>query len=52
MTELSHLDEQGRARMVDVGDKEETERRARAEALRHDVGRDAGGHRRRRRAQG
>jgi cyclic pyranopterin monophosphate synthase len=32
MTELSHLDEQGRARMVDVGDKEETERRARAEA--------------------
>ena len=32
MTELSHLDEQGRARMVDVGDKEETERRACAEA--------------------
>ena len=33
MTDLSHLDAQGRARMVDVGDKEETERRARAEAL-------------------
>jgi len=33
MTELSHLDAQGRARMVDVGDKDETERRARAEAL-------------------
>jgi cyclic pyranopterin phosphate synthase len=34
MTELSHLDAQGRARMVDVGDKDETERRARAAALR------------------
>jgi cyclic pyranopterin monophosphate synthase len=33
MTELSHLDAQGRARMVDVGDKDETERRARAEGL-------------------
>jgi len=32
MTELSHLDAQGRARMVDVGDKDETERRARAAA--------------------
>ena len=31
--ELSHLDERGRARMVDVGGKDETERRARAEAL-------------------
>ncbi|HMK92872.1 MAG TPA: cyclic pyranopterin monophosphate synthase MoaC [Thermoleophilia bacterium] len=33
MGELSHLDEQGRARMVDVGAKDETERVARAEAL-------------------
>jgi len=33
MTGLSHLDEQGRARMVDVGAKHETERVARAEAL-------------------
>ncbi len=32
MTELSHLDDQGRARMVDVGDKTATERLARAEA--------------------
>ncbi len=31
--ELSHIDEQGRARMVDVGAKDETERVARAEAL-------------------
>jgi cyclic pyranopterin phosphate synthase len=30
---LSHIDGQGRARMVDVGDKDETERVARAEAL-------------------
>jgi molybdenum cofactor biosynthesis protein MoaC/molybdopterin converting factor subunit 1 len=30
--ELTHLDPSGRARMVDVGDKPETERRARAEA--------------------
>jgi cyclic pyranopterin phosphate synthase len=30
--ELSHLDERGRAAMVDVGDKDETERVARAEA--------------------
>ena len=30
--ELSHLDEAGRARMVDVGAKAETERRARARA--------------------
>lgn len=29
---LSHLDDAGRARMVDVGDKDETDRRARAEA--------------------
>ena len=29
---LSHLDESGRAKMVDVGDKEETRREARAEA--------------------
>ena len=32
MTELSHIDARGRARMVDVGAKEETERVARAEA--------------------
>ena len=32
MRELSHLDERGRAPMVDVGDKAETERVARAEA--------------------
>ncbi|MHC4472657.1 MAG: cyclic pyranopterin monophosphate synthase MoaC [Planctomycetota bacterium] len=31
MSELSHLDEHGKARMVDVGDKEETERAALAE---------------------
>ena len=31
--DLSHLDERGRARMVDVGGKDETERVARAEAL-------------------
>jgi cyclic pyranopterin phosphate synthase len=30
---LSHLDERGRPRMVDVGDKEETERRAVARGL-------------------
>jgi cyclic pyranopterin monophosphate synthase len=30
---LSHLDESGSARMVDVGEKQETERRAKAEAL-------------------
>jgi cyclic pyranopterin phosphate synthase len=30
---LSHLDEQGRARMVDVGDKAESDRRAAAEGL-------------------
>ena len=29
---LTHLDEEGRARMVDVGDKDVTDRRARAEA--------------------
>ena len=29
---LTHLDEQGRARMVDVGDKDDTRRRARAAA--------------------
>jgi cyclic pyranopterin phosphate synthase len=33
VSELSHIDEQGRARMVDVGAKDETERVARAEAL-------------------
>ena len=33
MTDLTHIDERGRARMVDVGDKDETDRRARAEAL-------------------
>ena len=33
MTDLSHIDDQGRARMVDVGGKDETDRRARAEAL-------------------
>jgi cyclic pyranopterin monophosphate synthase len=32
LRELSHLDERGRAAMVDVGDKDETERVARAEA--------------------
>jgi cyclic pyranopterin phosphate synthase len=32
MTELSHVDARGRARMVDVGAKDETERVARAEA--------------------
>jgi cyclic pyranopterin monophosphate synthase len=32
MTELSHIDASGQAHMVDVGDKEETERAARAEA--------------------
>ena len=30
LRELSHVDERGRARMVDVGDKDETERVARA----------------------
>lgn len=30
---FSHLDERGRARMVDVGEKDETERKARAEAV-------------------
>ena len=30
MNGLSHLDDQGRARMVDVGDKAVTARRARA----------------------
>ncbi len=34
MTGLSHIDERGRARMVDVGGKDETERVARAEATR------------------
>jgi cyclic pyranopterin phosphate synthase len=33
MDELTHLDRQGRARMVDVGDKAATDRRARARAL-------------------
>jgi cyclic pyranopterin monophosphate synthase len=31
--ELSHLDERGRARMVDVGSKQESERKARAQAI-------------------
>ncbi len=31
--ELSHIDDQGHARMVDVGSKPESERRARAEAV-------------------
>jgi cyclic pyranopterin phosphate synthase len=33
MEKLSHLDEQGQARMVDVGAKPDTERRARAQAV-------------------
>jgi cyclic pyranopterin phosphate synthase len=33
MDELTHLDEQGRARMVDVSDKAPSDRRARARAL-------------------
>jgi cyclic pyranopterin monophosphate synthase len=33
VSDLSHLDERGRARMVDVGAKDETERRAVAEAF-------------------
>ncbi|MBE7560712.1 cyclic pyranopterin monophosphate synthase MoaC [bacterium] len=33
MNELTHLDERGRARMVDVGDKSATDRQARAEAI-------------------
>ena len=33
MSELTHLDAEGRARMVDVGDKPATERRAVARAL-------------------
>lgn len=33
MSDLSHIDERGRARMVDVGGKDETDRRARAEAF-------------------
>ena len=33
MSDLTHIDERGRARMVDVGGKGETDRRARAEAL-------------------
>lgn len=33
MSDLTHIDERGRARMVDVGTKDETDRRARAEAL-------------------
>ena len=35
MSELTHLDAQGRARMVDVGAKAATERRAVAEAIVH-----------------
>ncbi len=33
MSELTHLDESGRARMVDVGDKPTTDRVARAQAI-------------------
>ena len=33
MSELTHLDETGRARMVDVGDKPSTDRRAVARAV-------------------
>ena len=33
LDDLTHLDDQGRARMVDVGDKAETRRIATAEAL-------------------
>ena len=33
MSELTHLDETGRARMVDVGDKPATDRRAVARAV-------------------
>jgi cyclic pyranopterin phosphate synthase len=33
LNDLSHIDERGRARMVDVGGKDETDRAARAEAL-------------------
>jgi len=33
VSDLTHIDERGRARMVDVGGKDETDRRARAEAL-------------------
>jgi cyclic pyranopterin phosphate synthase len=33
VSDLTHIDERGRARMVDVGGKAETDRRARAEAL-------------------
>jgi len=33
VSDLTHIDERGRARMVDVGGKGETDRRARAEAL-------------------
>ena len=33
MSDLSHIDERGRAHMVDVGGKDETDRAARAEAL-------------------
>ena len=33
METLTHVDEQGRARMVDVGDKPNTKRRALAQAM-------------------
>jgi cyclic pyranopterin phosphate synthase len=33
VSELPHLDDQGAARMVDIGAKEQTERYARAEAM-------------------
>ncbi len=33
MTDFTHLDNQGRVRMVDVGDKEETRRTAVAEGI-------------------
>ena len=43
LSDLPHLDDEGAARMVDVGAKEVTERFARAEAVRADVARDGGG---------
>ncbi len=46
---LSHIDETGRARMVDVGDKAETERAARRRGAGRDGAGDAGGDRRRQR---
>ena len=50
--QLTHLDDAGSARMVDVGAKDETERRARRRGADADVAGDRGGARARRRAQG